>query len=412
MHDEAYLIGRQPILNGQEEIAAFELLFRSPESISSARFENHTRASSQVILATLSAIGIEPLLGRQHGFVNVDADLLMSDAIELLPHERVGLDLLASIEFTPEVVERCRTLKFHGFRLVLDDHEYNPSFEPLYDGLVDIVKIDLTKTSLDRLPEMVERFRRYPVKLLAKKVETRGTFLRCRSLGMDLFQGYFFARPTLVQKHRVASSISCFLTLMQQLAGGAETSEIEATFKENPSLVYKLLMLVNSVGVGLHEKIHTIRHAITIIGREQLKRWVQIALFAGDGHQGADTPIMRLAVARATFMEELARAPSHSGCFSPDEAFMVGILSVLKDLYEFSMEEAVSSLGLSDDIRNALAGRKGEMSVLLFLARMLEENELDEAAECFEVLGIPPSFVLDCQRKAFNWIQAGDVAVE
>lgn len=403
MHDEIYLIGRQPILNGQEEITAFELLFRSSESVSSARFESPIRASSQVIVTTLSAIGIETLLGRQHGFVNVDADLLMSDVIELIPPERVGLELLESIEFTPEVVKRCRALKSRGYRLVLDDHEHNPSFEPLYDGLVEIVKIDLVKTSLNRLPAMVERLRRHPVKLLAEKVETRGAFLRCRSLGMDLFQGYFFARPTLIQKQRMANSLSSFLTLMQQLASGAETGEIEATFKESPALVYKLLMLVNSVSVGLHEKIRTIRHAITIIGRRQLKRWVQIALFAGDGRQGANNPIMHLAVSRATFMEELARTPPHTDCCAPDEAFMVGILSVLKDVYEIPVDEVVTGLGLSDDIRSALAERKGEMSVLLSLAKMLEDNAFDEAAECFEVLGIPLLSVLDCQRKAFNW---------
>ncbi|GFE60175.1 EAL and HDOD domain-containing protein [Geobacter sp. AOG2] len=406
MHDAAYLIGRQPILNGQEEITAFELLFRSPESVSSARFESPLRASSQVILATLSAIGIEPLLGRQHGFVNVDADLLMNDVIELLPHERIGLELLESIEITPDVVKRCRTLKSRGYRLVLDDHEYHSSFEPLYDGLVEIVKIDLVKTPLGRLPEMVERFQRYPVKLLAEKVETRGAFLRCRSLGVELFQGYFFARPSLIQRQQVANALSSFLTLMQQLVSGAETSEIETTFKQSPALVYKLLLLVNSVSVGLHEKIRTIRHAITIIGRQQLKRWVQIALFAGDGHQGANSPIMHLAVTRATFMEELARTPPHIGSCSPDEAFMVGILSILKDIYEVSVEEVVASLGLSDDIRNALTGGKGEMSVLLSLARMLEENDFDEAAECFEVLGIPLPLVLECQRRAFNWHQA------
>ncbi|QEM69270.1 EAL domain-containing protein [Geobacter sp. FeAm09] len=403
MYDEAYLIGRQPILNVREEVEAFELLFRSAESIASARFSSSLRASSQVIVATVSAMGIEALLGGQHGFINVDTELLMSDVIELLPPERIGLELLETVEPHPEIVKRCRALKSRGYRLVLDDHEYSPAFEPLYDGLVDVVKIDLVRTPLGQLPAMVERLRRYPVRLLAEKVETRGVFLRCRSLGMELFQGYFFARPTLVQKQRVRNALSGFLTLMQQLSSGAETDEIEATFKENPALVYKLLMLVNSVSVGLHEKIRTIRHALTIIGRQQLKRWVQIALFAGDGRQGADNPVMHLAVARATFMEELARTPPRVGSCSPDEAFMVGILSVLKEVYEIPVDEVVSGLGLSDDIRNALADRKGEMTVLLSLARMLEANEFGEAAECFEVLGIPLLSVLDCQRKAFNW---------
>jgi len=216
MQNDAYLIGRQPILNGREEITAFELLFRSQESIASARFESATQASSRVILNTLSTMGIENLLGKQRGYVNVDLDLLMSDVIELLPQQQVGLELLESIEITPEVVQRCRELKSRGYRMALDDHEYSPLFEPLYDGLVEIIKIDLFTTPLSELPEMVARFRRYPVKLLAEKVDSRDVYLHCRSMGIELFQGYFFARPTLIRKQRLANSVNSFLKLMQQ----------------------------------------------------------------------------------------------------------------------------------------------------------------------------------------------------
>jgi EAL and modified HD-GYP domain-containing signal transduction protein len=403
MQNEAYLIGRQPILNGREELTAFELLFRSQESISSARFESATQASSRVILNTLSTMGIENLLGKHRGYVNVDQDLLMSDVIELLPQEQVGLELLESIEITPEVVQRCRELKSRGYRLALDDHEYSPLFEPLYDGLVEIIKIDLFTTPLSKLPEMVGRFRRYPVKLLAEKVDTRDVYLRCRSMGIELFQGYFFARPTLIRKQRLANSVNSFLKLMQQLENGAEIAEIEATFKGSPTLVYQLLMLVNSVSFGLHEKIRTIRHAITIIGLQQLKRWVQIALFAEDGRQEFTDPIMHMAVARATFMEELARLQTHSVSCSPDEAFMAGILSILKDVYDISLDEMVTSLNLSGDIKSALCEKKGEISVLLSLAKMIERNELDAASEGFTILGIPIPMVVECQNRAFNW---------
>jgi EAL and modified HD-GYP domain-containing signal transduction protein len=348
-------------------------------------------------------MGIDNLLGKQRGYVNVDLELLMSDVIELLPQEQVGLELLESIEITPAVVERCRELKSRGYRMALDDHEYSPLFEPLYDGLVEIIKIDLFTTPLSKLPEIVGRFRHYPVKLLAEKVDTRDVYLRCRSMGIELYQGYFFARPTLIRKQRLANTVNSFLKLMQQLENGAEITKIEATFKESPTLVYQLLMLVNSVSFGLHEKIRTIRHAITIIGLQQLKRWVQIALFAEDGHQEFTDPIMHLAVVRATFMEELARLQTHRVSCSPDEAFMVGILSILKDVYDIPLDEMVTSLNLSDDIKSAMFEKKGDISILLSLAKMIERNELDEATEGFTTLGIPIPVVVECQNKAFNW---------
>ncbi|MDR3579584.1 MAG: HDOD domain-containing protein [Oryzomonas sp.] len=403
MQNEAYLIGRQPILNRSEEITAFELLFRSQESISSAKFENATQASSRVICNMLSTMGIENLLGKQRGYVNVDQDLLLSDVIELLPQQLVGLELLESIEITPDVVKRCRELKAHGYMMALDDHEYSPLFEPLYDGLVDIVKIDLFTTPLSKLPEMVGRFRRYPVKLLAEKVDSRDVYLRCRSMGIELFQGYFFARPTLIRKQRMVNSINSFLKLMQQLKNGAEINELEATFKESPPLIYQLLMLVNSVTFGMREKIRTIRHAITIIGMQQLKRWVQIALFAENGHQEFTNPIMHMAIVRATFMEELARIQTQSFSCSPDEAFMVGILSILKDVYDIPLDDMVTSLNLSDYIKNAIFKNKGDISILLSMAKMIERNELEKATEGFAILGISISVVVECQNKAFNW---------
>jgi EAL and modified HD-GYP domain-containing signal transduction protein len=222
-------------------------------------------------------------------------------------------------------------------------------------------------------------------------------------MGIALFQGYFFARPTLIRKQRMANSVNSFLKLMQQLENSAEITEIEATFKENPTLVYQLLMLVNSVSLGLREKIRTIRHAITIIGLQQLKRWVQIALFAEDGRQEFSNPIMHMAVSRATFMEELAHLQTHSVSCSPDEAFMAGILSILKEVYDIPLDEMVTSLNLSDDIKNALFDKKGDISILLSLAKMIEMNELDEATEGFTAMGIPISEVVECQNRAFNW---------
>jgi EAL and modified HD-GYP domain-containing signal transduction protein len=403
MDDNAYLIGRQPILDAQEKITAFELLFRSQKSISSATFDSATQASTRVMFNTISSVGIETLLGNHRGFINVDSELLMSDVIELLPQEQVGLELLESIDIIPDVIERCRFLKSLGYQLALDDHVYCQSLEPLYDGLVDIIKIDLFATPLTTLSEIVGQFRHFPVKLLAEKVDSRDVFLHCRSMDIELFQGYFLARPTLIQKKRLANTATSFLKLMQQLQNDAEIDEIETTFKESPALVYKLLVLVNSVSFHLREKIRTIRHALSIIGRQQLKRWVQIALFAEDSRQGFDNPIMHMAVTRATFMEELARVLPCLGCCSPDEAFLTGTLSMLIDVYDVSLHEVMAGLGLSIGIWNALSGNKGEIGVLLSIVKMVERNELDNAINSFTELGIPLSSALECQKRAINW---------
>lgn len=403
----SYIVGRQPILNGLEEVVGYELLFRSPQSISAAAVQCPLQASARVIVDILSGFGVSEIIGDKRGFINVDEELLMSDLLELLPAEQIGLELLEAIEPTPAVVARCIELKQRGFVLALDDHRYAPGFAPLYDGIVDIVKMDLIDTPLASLYDEVERLRRYPVKLLAEKVDSRHVYLRCRRMGFELFQGYFFARPTLMQKAKMASTGSSFFQLMQQLTNNAEIAAIEQTFKQSPALTYKLLLLVNSVGYAGRDKIRTVLQAVTRIGLDHLKRWVQLAIFADDGGQGTSHPLLEMAAVRAAFMEEMAllglketRLLRHA---HPDECFMVGTLSMLMDIYEVDLRDILHQLNLSDDIQRALIAREGDMGTLLCLAEMLERLEFDEVADCLERMQVPSEQVLECQKKAYSW---------
>ncbi|MBV5338343.1 MAG: HDOD domain-containing protein [Deltaproteobacteria bacterium] len=407
MNQSNHLMGRQPILNGLEEVVAYELLFRSPQSTSSAAIINASHATSSIILNVLSHFGVREILGSYRGFINVDTDMLLSEALELLPADMIGLELLEDITITPEIIARCRKLKADGFALALDDHRYNPAYEELYAGVIDIVKMDLIATPLEDLYREVEQFRHYPVQLLAEKVDSRHVYLRCRKMGFELFQGYFFARPSLMQKSRMENSASTFFKLMQQLAADAEIDAIEQTFKQSPALTYKLLLLVNSVSCSTREKIRTVLHAITQIGLEHLHRWVQLAIFADDGGSELNNALLDMAAVRAAFMEELARLkprnPQLLRYAQPEEAFMVGTLSMLKDIYDVDLKEIVSQLNLSDEIQDALLNRGGDLGTLLCLAEMMESLELDEAAVCLGKLGISLDTVITCQKKAYNW---------
>lgn len=402
-----YILGRQPILNGLEEVVAYELLFRSPKSLATASVQCQTTATSRVIVNALSAFGLREILGKHRGYVNVDYEMLMSDALLLLPADLIGLELLENIEITPEVVERCRELKRRGYQLVLDDHRYSPDFEPLYNGLVDIVKIDLLETPLEELYREVELLKAYPVTLLAEKVDSRHVYLRCRRMGFELFQGYFFARPTVVQKAKMANAGPVFFRLMQQLAADAEIRAIEQTFKLSPALTYKLLLLVNSVAFVSRERIRTVLHAITQIGLTHLKHWVQLAIFADEGGQGLQHPLLDMAAVRAAFMEEFARLKLRNTRLlreaHPGECFMVGTLSMLTDIYEIEMQDILANLNLSEEIQQALIDRSGDMGTLLCVAEMMERLELEEAAECLERLQVPPELVIECQKRAYSW---------
>jgi EAL and modified HD-GYP domain-containing signal transduction protein len=402
---ENCLIGRQPILNRNEEVVSYELLFRSIGSREAALFTDESQASASVILGMLSEFGLEQVLGRNKGFINVELDLLMSDAIEILPRERVVLELLESIPLTADLVKRCRELKEMGFTLALDDHQFDPAYEELY-GIVEIIKVDLLQSPADQLAGMIELFRPYPVKLLAEKVETRDEFLQCHKLGFDYFQGYYFARPSVIEKKRIDEAASTLLKLMRLLSEDAELAEIEHSLCKSLGLTYRLLLLVNSVTIGMREKIRTIRHAVVILGRRRMRQWVQLALFATDDSRGMANPLVEMAAVRASFMEQLACLhPLLKGDReAPDQAFMVGILSLLETIYDIPTDEIVAVLNLSVEVKDALVSRVGTLGRLLAFAESMERTFFRVTPEQFEELGLTRKDVLIAQVKAYQWL--------
>lgn len=402
--DEKYLIGRQPILNRDQQICAFELLFRSAASRNEANVSDATQASASVILNALSGFGIQQILGGHQGFLNLELDLLMSDSLELLPKELMVLELLETLAVTPELVERCRELKEAGFVLALDDHEFSPVYEELYH-LVDIVKVDLLATPVETLEPVIEQYRPYPFKLLAEKVETRQEFLQCLDLGFDYFQGYYFAKPSVIEKKKIDEGGAALLRLMRQLADDAEMADIERTFRSSPGLTYKLLLLVNSVSFAGLQKIQTVRHAISMLGRAQMKRWVQLTLFAtGDG-EATENPLVDMAAVRGNLMEQMALVcPGLQGhSTAADQAFMIGILSLLESLYDISTEQLSRELNLSDEVLRGLVAREGTYGLLLDLAESVERMEFSRATAILEELRVPYYLLMEAQLKAYNW---------
>jgi EAL and modified HD-GYP domain-containing signal transduction protein len=400
---EKFFLGRQPILNRDQEIIGYELLFRAAER-NVAEFESYSQAAASVITSALASFGIEEVLGGKFGFINVHLSLLLSEMLEVLPVEQTVLELLEFIELDDQVLERCRELKDLGFKLALDDHIYNEKYSEIYD-VVDIVKIDILQFGMEALPAIVQGLRRTQVKILAEKVETVEQFDVCYRMGFDLFQGYFFERPVVLNKRRIDVSGLAMLKLLQQLTMDASLNEIEQTFKENPSLSYNLLRLVNSVAMGMREKIKTLRHAILMLGTEHLRRWTQLSLFAGNDSRGLNNPLLEMAAVRGRLMETLVKQRNCTvvNDEQSEAAFMTGILSLLEVLFETPMNEVISKLNLTDDVSNALLFRSGQLGSMLTLAEKLEITDFDAVTPLLTECRVSLDQLLTAQLEAFNW---------
>lgn len=395
-------LARQPILDRAERIVAYELLFRTGHDGAAMVVDDHA-ATVDVMMGAFTDLGIDKVLGRRPGYLNCGADLLLSDAVDLLPPEAVVLEVLESVDLAPPMVERLRSLRERGFRLALDDvTDFRPSYEAVLPA-VDVVKIDVLAVSPERLPELVEQFRRWPVRLLAEKVETRDDVERCRRLGFELFQGYFFARPAVLSGRTADPSQLVLLRLLGEVLRESDLDVLEELLKHDPGLTHGLLRLVNSVAMGLDNRISSLRQAIVLLGRRRLQRWLELLLFVRNGGGPHPTPLLVTAAARGRLMESLGQRLTTDPKLS-SLAFLVGVLSLLDALLQVTPEEVYDALNLDDDVRAALVERRGDLGVLLTLAEAIER---DDRPVVDAILAARPdldsTMVARCELEALDW---------
>ena len=223
--------------------------------------------------------------------------------------------------------------------------------------------------------------------LLALKVENREQEAHCRLLGFQMFQGYYFAKPEVMSVKRADPgkvSLLKLLSLVMRNNDGANENdsnssmgEIENEFKRQPGLSYNLLRMVNSGADGLPQKINSIKHAIKLMGRKQLQRWIQLLLYTSNQSEDSiSDALTQTAVARGKLMELIATIERPHDKNHQERAFIVGILSLLDELLGIEMQQIVEKLGVSDDISQALMTRRGRLGQALKLIEAKEKGEI------------------------------------
>ena len=398
-----FFLVRQSILDRAQNLEGFELRFRSSQKNAAQSLDDDT-VNSLVINHSFNELGFKNVLGKYRGFVNVSKKILMSDMIELLPKDQLVFELDVSVDLDAEVLKRCKNLRSLGYMLAVDDLAgRSADIEPLR-GIIDVIKVDIKQLAQADLTDIVSRFKKWPVKLLAEKVDDRETAQRCFHLGFNLFQGHYFSRPVILTGRRLAHSELELMRLIGLVMSEAETSAIVEVFKENPGLSFNLLRLTNSVAIGAYKKITTVNHAIMELGRRQLLRWLQMLLFANDKNAVFPNPLLQLAATRGKFMELLARQIDGNNQDLEDNAYMVGILSLMDTLLGVPLAEVILPLNAPYDVSSALLFRSGQLGKLLQLIEQLEKYDMEAASRSVEEL--PPldiSQVNTAQIEALAW---------
>ena len=413
MLSQKTFVGRQPIVDRKQRVVAYELLFRSSLAAQAADFDDAATAGFRVMVNTFASLGTEAVLGSSLGFFNVTREILLSDALEVLPMDRVVIEVLEDIEPDTEVIDRCHELHEAGFQIALDDWVVDDRRKPLLRSAV-LVKVDLPAIPKKELPRLVRTLRQSGVKLLAEKVETAEEYDACHALGFDWFQGFYFAKPVVLEGADLDAKKKTLIELLQQINADAETERIVQSFKRDAELGLNLLRLVNTAGTAARMRLETIEDAIRHLGLRQLGRWITILLYAQGNESHMRSPLLTSAAHRGRLME-LAAANGSNGSTTgslSERAFLVGMLSLADALLGQPIDDLVIELRLGSDIARALTRREGDLGDLLSMAEWIERGHVEKFEPELERWGLDISSLQRIENESYTWVHGMSLSMQ
>src|ERR1700679_2191894 len=282
---EVYL-GRQPIVDRRLNVVGYELLFRSSEA-NFCDVTDDVAATSQVIVNAVLGVGLDRLLGGKPAFINFDRTLLLGDWTTVLPPDKVVIEILETVPPDQDVLAACDRIRQQGYAVALDDcpdDRRTAAFAPF----VDILKVDFQQTSPADQSNLIKSYKKLHLKMFAEKVETQAEFQRALQLGYDCFQGYFFAGPTVLQAALLPASQMSGLRLVKQIQReDLDLHAIHELIRHDASFSYSLLKYVNSAAFHWAARVDSTRHALALLGSDEIRKWVWMASLSRLGERRA-----------------------------------------------------------------------------------------------------------------------------
>jgi len=385
MHDR--FIARQPIFDRRLKIFGYELLFRAGP-------ENHFRpgqsVADDVIVNSTMLFDMHTLVGNSMAFFNVDEAALRREVPKLLSPKKVVLEILETVRPTPELIELCIALVADHYILALDDFLDEPKWEPLIP-YVQFLKVDFRLANHDLRARIADRYLSRGIHLLAEKVETEAELQDAKSLGYTYYQGFFFCQPSMLSGRDMPTSKPVCLRLLQACSSpDLDYAAIEELLRQDPALTYRLLRYLNSPALAFRAEIHNVRHAMTLLGQREFRRWLAIVALVTMAE--SKTPeLIKTALTRAYFCEELSAPLSLRDDAS--DLFLMGLLSAADAMLDRPMRQVLADLSLSPEIRGALTGDDTRFSDALKITKTYEAGDWPALSSIAGKLGYAESEV-------------------
>lgn len=378
------------------QVFGYELLFRNGWTALAEIAD--PEAASRMTMDTTLSIGMDTLCDGRRAFVNCTRDVLESDSIRVLPPNSTVVEILEDVPASSPVLAKCAELRSLGYMIALDDVVSATRIEPFL-RLVDILKVDFRKTSPACQRDLARKYAIRGTRMLAEKVETREEHLAARKMGYHFFQGFFFQKPQVLGTREIAA---LRVNYMRLLAAVQERElnfrALEEIIKSEPSLCYRLLRYLNSPLFTFTSRVTSIRHALSLVGEEEIRKWISVAALVS---VGVDKPadLVMWALVRARFCEMLgARSMGREAGM-----FFLGLVSALPVLLDLPLDFIITRLPIAPEIQAALLGGRNHYRHAYDLVLAYESGRWEACAAVAKTMAMSEAQVTHCYLQSLEW---------
>lgn len=390
-------IAREPILDREKDVYAYELLFRDGTG---GTYPDHNPQRSQQIAEKFYALDLDEISGEKTSFINFNSKTLIEGLPSSLNPDSVIVELADNPATDSGLMDACKHIKNLGFKIAVDDPLLVSAQHQIFP-LIDIVKVDVTKSNYEQIEKSLPRFLDAKVQLVAEHVRSHDDFVTCRDLGFDYFQGYFFAEPEKkVQRHLPASKMNLVDLMGESSNATFNLDRINQIIERDAALSFLLLKFINNPTINKRYKITSLRHALNYMGEVEIKKFIALLSLA---NLSDDKPIelIHLSLVRAKFFDLLSQKRKQNQ--NPPMGFLVGLFSLLDALLDQSMPDVLAQLPLIDEVKEALLGNNEEFCAYISVVKAFESAIWLTIIKQSRALGIDQKELHSLYNQAIVW---------
>ncbi len=332
-------------------------------------------------------------------FVRATRQQLLEKAYEMADPRALVLLIGPELAAEAEVLESVQAAAGTGIHIGLDEYTADSPIHLALLKTASMVRADLRMLDFRELGRLVDQMERRDIDVHADFVMEKAQLDMAVNLGVTGLLGPYFSRPEALPAADVPASTLAAVRLMG-LARDPNTNDsaLESTIRIDPVLTFQLLRLVNSAALG-GRGVQSIGHALRMIGRNAFQRWLAVAVAASRrGEKGIDRELVRQAVERARFCEQLGGRGRDSGTL-----FLVGLFSLMDGVFRLPMHDLMERVPLDEQAKKALLDREGPYAEALAIAESYELGMWESASESAKMFGVDPDALAGMYANALQW---------